>query len=154
MVAYDPAVIRQFAESLYDRANSIVVMHTILGGVIGGAAGGLFKGTTAALIGAAVAAAVGCYLGIQKAFLLRLQAQTALCQVQVEENTRRALPQEAVPEKIEALSRPDQKELTAPPSGPLGKCPSCSATIPLAAGECPKCNALFGPHSAWKVEPL
>lgn len=36
----------------------------------------------------------------------------------------------------------------------LGVCPSCESTIPLAALECPKCKALFGPGAAWKVTPM
>ena len=35
-----------------------------------------------------------------------------------------------------------------------GRCPSCKATIPLIASECPKCHALFGVGSAWKVRPI
>jgi hypothetical protein len=37
---------------------------------------------------------------------------------------------------------------------PKGKCPSCKRTIPLASTECPICDAVFGPQSAWKVAPL
>ena len=37
---------------------------------------------------------------------------------------------------------------------PKGHCPSCEAVIPLAADECPKCRALFGPESAWKIQPI
>ena len=36
----------------------------------------------------------------------------------------------------------------------MGVCPSCKATIPFFSEECPKCQALFGPDSAWQVRPL
>jgi hypothetical protein len=39
-------------------------------------------------------------------------------------------------------------------AGPRGRCPRCSATIPLKTQECPKCGALFGADSAWKVFAL
>lgn len=38
--------------------------------------------------------------------------------------------------------------------GPKGECPNCGAVIRLTAEECPRCKALFGPHSVWKVRPL
>ena len=37
---------------------------------------------------------------------------------------------------------------------PKGQCPSCEAVIPLDVQECPKCKALFGQGSAWKIKPL
>lgn len=37
---------------------------------------------------------------------------------------------------------------------PKGTCPNCDALIPVVSAECPKCRALFGPGSAWKVTPL
>lgn len=36
----------------------------------------------------------------------------------------------------------------------MGVCPSCKTTIPFFSEECPKCQALFGPDSAWQVRPL
>jgi len=37
-----------------------------------------------------------------------------------------------------------------------GMCPNCESEIPLNSPQCPnqKCNALFGPHSAWQVRPV
>ena len=37
---------------------------------------------------------------------------------------------------------------------PKGQCPSCDAVIPLDVQKCPKCKALFGQGSAWKIKPL
>ena len=39
------------------------------------------------LIGGVLVGVVGFLLGSQRAFLLKLQAQTALCQIQIEQNT-------------------------------------------------------------------
>ncbi|MFS8065098.1 MAG: hypothetical protein ACMG6S_01875 [Byssovorax sp.] len=100
---YDPQVIVQFAAHLYTRAAEIIRSYTLLGIfsglVFGGAAAGALGAAmgepgTMGLIGAAVGAALGGYAGYgtgqEKAFSLKLQAQTALCQVQIEANTRAA----------------------------------------------------------------
>lgn len=42
-----------------------------------------------AALGAVVAGLIGYAIGTEKAFQLKLQAQTALCQVKIEENTRK-----------------------------------------------------------------
>lgn len=101
MVEYDSKLIYQFAESLYKRADGIVASQTI-GGLALGFAGGvaivyvtqhggdfedvLLNAFTAS--GAVIGGLLG-FLGAQaKAFHLRLQAQTALCQAKIEENTR------------------------------------------------------------------
>jgi len=49
-----------------------------------------------------------------------------------------------------ALTRGEAKLL---PAG-SGSCPNCAAIIPIASTECPSCKALFGPESAWQVEPV
>jgi ribosomal protein L40E len=35
----------------------------------------------------------------------------------------------------------------------MGICPNCDAIIPLSSTECPKCIAVFGQQSTWKVLP-
>lgn len=96
MITYDPTVIQTMAKKLYQQARSIVVTHVALGTLVGAAAGFLALSALeneGALCAAAAAGLLGGALGFSiaqpKAFLLRLQAQTALCQVQIEENTRR-----------------------------------------------------------------
>ena len=65
----------------------------VLAGGIGGAAAGNWGNSTNALIAAvlagAVCGAIGYSLAKRRIFTLKLQAQTALCQVQIERNTRR-----------------------------------------------------------------
>lgn len=36
---------------------------------------------------------------------------------------------------------------------PKGKCPNCSAVIPLSSEDCPNCTAMFGPSSRWRLTP-
>jgi hypothetical protein len=83
---YDPAIIQKFADKLYSQANTIVSVWTFLGAVVGGACGHVLGN---AAVGAVIIGALGFAIGMQRACLLRLQAQVALCQKQIEENTRR-----------------------------------------------------------------
>ena len=92
MVQYDRAVIQEFAEKLYKKANSIIASYTIVGLLLGGV-GGYFLGdsigggmTTTAIV-AVVVALIGFAIGWEKAFLLKVQAQTAMCQMKIEQNT-------------------------------------------------------------------
>jgi len=94
MASFDPTVIQQFAEALYRRAGTIVVFYAFLVAVLGGGLG-LFLGQATglgpgpgALAMLVLGALLGAALGREKAFALKLQAQTALCQVQIEKNTR------------------------------------------------------------------
>ena len=96
MKSFDPSVIQVFAEELYKRARTIVIFYGVVAGLVGGVLG-VFVGQAAG-VGAVVggpallvlAALVGATAGQEKAFALKLQAQTALCQVAIERNTRPA----------------------------------------------------------------
>jgi outer membrane lipoprotein SlyB len=90
---YDPAVIQKFADKLYSQANSIIFVGTLLGLAIG-ACGGIAIGdhstrTTFSVAGAVVLGLLGFVIGSERSFLLKLQAQSALCQMKIEENTRK-----------------------------------------------------------------
>jgi hypothetical protein len=97
MVTYDAQVVQKFADRLYTRAQSIVISCTLLGLLIGlffgfglgqmriGQAGGVLGFAIVALFGV-----IGYMAGSERAFHLKLQAQLALCQVKIEENTRKA----------------------------------------------------------------
>ncbi len=95
-ITYDPTVIQTFAARLYTQANSIVAVWTALG-LFGGMALGFAVATISDMVdwsapyialGAVILAAIGYSHGSSKAFALKLQAQIALCQVQIEANTR------------------------------------------------------------------
>lgn len=96
MIQYDASVIVTFAQTLYERAWRVVVTATIVGVIAGGSIG--FALDTAFQTGAivtgmtaAIAGALAFSIGQQRAFWLRLQAQAALCLVQIEANTYRTL---------------------------------------------------------------
>lgn len=92
---YDPDIINRYANWLYDRATTIVVIHALVGAAIGAGPGLLLLARLfgsadvfSALIGGIIGGAIGYWIGSQKAYWLKLQAQVALCQVQIEYNTR------------------------------------------------------------------
>ena len=90
MVSYDPKLVYEFADRFYRRAGHVVVSSVVVGLLAGILVGRLlteaFGGYTWAI--AAVAGLIGYAAGSQRAFALKLQAQQALCQVKIEENTR------------------------------------------------------------------
>ena len=96
MVQYDPAIIQELAEGLYARAASIERICMLIGGVVGtfsGGSAGLVTGAAGLAVVMTIAGLlVGVFLGLavgrSRAFQLRVQAQTALCQKKIEENTR------------------------------------------------------------------
>ena len=97
---YDPIVIKGFAAALYRRANSIIFFCTLTGLFIGGIVGAILSRPSFSfqlggllpgwwiIIGIILGGMAGLSIGRSKAFLLKLQAQTALCQVEIEKNTR------------------------------------------------------------------
>ena len=107
MAEYNAQIIREHADKLYSKASSIVLTYTA-GGAILSAALGYFialvvlmasakaRGSQGAddvqtlftIVGLFLGAVGGYWIGSEKAFSLRLQAQMALCQMKIEENTR------------------------------------------------------------------
>lgn len=93
MVQYNPEIIEEYAAQLYRRAQGMVVGLTVVF-----AFGGVFLGWILERIGngnvvftailAAFLGSIGWQTGVRHAFVLKLQAQQALCQLQIERNTR------------------------------------------------------------------
>jgi len=94
MVKYDPNIIQQFADRLYSRARSVVIAWTLLGAIIGIAGGYMLPLVTdiprpIGIIGILIFfGLLGYMIGTEWSFKLKLNAQVALCQVQIERNTR------------------------------------------------------------------
>lgn len=99
-IAYSPAIIQSFAAMMYRRAFWVVVVSTglgivaglVLGGILsaGRSAMGASSGAGPALLSAIILGGLGFWIGQQKAFWLKFAAQCALCQAQIEVNTRRS----------------------------------------------------------------
>lgn len=92
MAMYDPQIIEKYADNLYRRATLIVITCMILGllaGIVGGASVDPAGGGGWRFVGAALGLFLGCAIGNQIVFGMKLKAQMALCQVQIEKNTHR-----------------------------------------------------------------
>ncbi len=112
MAEYDEQVIRKFANRLYAKAARVVFVYAFFG-IVAGLALGWILGITepvammlwgtgyepqklAMLAGGGILGLAGLALGLRRSFFLKLQAQLALCQMQIERNTRPATPPENV----------------------------------------------------------
>lgn len=92
-VQYDPKIIAQHAEALYRRASRIVFTSGVTGLIVGAVALGAASNnspsnTLLTFVGAVLGALIGISIGRGRAFVYQLQAQQALCQVEIESNTR------------------------------------------------------------------
>lgn len=93
MAKYDPQIIQQFADGLYAQAASATVGSTAIGCIVAAFLG--YAGASPdmrvafAIAGAIIGALLGYLVGAKYAASLRLRAQMALCQMQIEANTRR-----------------------------------------------------------------
>ena len=97
-VHYDPSIIQTSADALYKEADVIVRDTMIKYGIslliVGLVTGAALKLSSimiclVAFLFALVGALVGKSAAQMKAFKLRLKAQTALCQVEIEKNSRK-----------------------------------------------------------------
>lgn len=98
-VTYDGVIIQTFVERLYRRANNAVATYTLLGVGIGLSVGYILAGLLGEVARGRMPYEALCILlvggiaysvGRERAFALRAQAQIALCQIRIEENTRSA----------------------------------------------------------------
>jgi len=88
-VEYDPEVIHELAARLYAQAHAIQVLYSLAGALVGGGVAGIATGEYPwAIAGGLAGALLGFAVAGSRAFALRVQAQTVLCQAEIEENTR------------------------------------------------------------------
>ncbi len=97
-IAYDSSVIQKIADKFYARAKNMALIYKILGATLGVLTGygiGLMLADALDIPMAApivivlvLGYAIGHITGERSALLLRYQAQLALCQMKIEENTR------------------------------------------------------------------
>jgi uncharacterized membrane protein len=103
MAEYDPAVLLQYTDRLYSQAKWSAFKYGFVSLFFGALVTGIvvaFVPTTknfgadnagqAVLVMAVVIGLIGAARGWEKAFMLRLEAQRVLCQLQIERNTRGA----------------------------------------------------------------
>ena len=138
---YDPKVIEQFAEKLYRKASSFVAGSVVIGAALGAAFGAVpltslgaawpipsYLGFATLLLGGLLGALIGYVIGDTRSFGYRLQAQSALCQLQSERNT--AVVARAVSARASAPApRRAQPAPQAPSASPAAP-PAAEATPP------------------------
>ncbi len=122
---YDPSIIELSAARLYSKADAVVMGSIATGMVIGAAFGAVpltslgaawpipsIFGVATLIVGAVLGGIIGYTIGDARAFGYRIQAQSALCQLQIERNTAAVL-QAAVIRPVPAV--PQQPVAVAPP---------------------------------------
>jgi hypothetical protein len=106
MPTYDPRTLQKYADELYREAGEVVRSHAVVAGLIGAFVGGAVASGSggrgmvvlvAALVLGAVGAGMGRQMGRRAGDKLRMMAQMALCQVAIEQNSRRPQAAEARP---------------------------------------------------------
>ncbi len=144
--AYDPKVIEQFAEKLYRKASSFVAGSVVIGASVGAAFGAVpltslgaawpipsYLGFATLMLGGLLGALIGYVIGDTRSFGYRLQAQSALCQLQSERNT--AIVARAVSGRASA---PVRTQRPAPPAAQAPSAPpAASPEAPVAAEDKP-----------------
>jgi hypothetical protein len=138
---YDPKVIEQFADKLYRKASSFVAGSVVIGVSLGAAFGAVpltslgaawpipsYLGFATLLLGGLLGGLIGYVVGDTRSFGYRLQAQSALCQLQSERNTAllaravSARTPAAAPRQAQAEAQPlaaeEQPAVPLPPLSP------------------------------------
>ena len=141
MADLDVTIIERYADHLYRRAAARVTLATCAGALLGSVLGGLPRFVSSShslipnhltyatlLIGAAAGGFLGYRFGESRAYGLRLQAQLALHQLQVEKAMVRPAAPAAPPAPVAAPAVP------APPvTAPVAPPPVAAPAPPLAA---------------------
>ncbi len=125
MPSYDPRVIEQFADKLYRKASSFVLGSIAVGAALGAAFGAIpltslgdswpipsAFGFATLLAGGIVGGVIGYVIGDTRSFGYRLQAQSALCQLQTERNL--AVLARAVATRADQQQQPAEPQTAAP----------------------------------------
>jgi hypothetical protein len=88
---------------------------------------------------------------VAKANYLRFRLEELSAEYQRHINAKEEAEREA---REQAKLSKQTEEQRAYEMLPKGRCPNCEAVIPLSTTECPKCRAVFGADSAWKILPI
>jgi hypothetical protein len=174
--AFDPSIMEQFAEQLLRKADSVRVGSAVVGGVLGVIFGAVpltplasvwpipaVFGFATILLGLLAGVLVGYVVGEGRAFRLRVQAQTALFQVDIEKRLESALTVQArliaaaltpvpaaAPAPVPVAPAPAPVAPPLPPVAPdptLRSVPALvpNAAPPAAAPEAPPVSAPIAP---------
>jgi hypothetical protein len=90
MAQYDATVIGKFADDLYAKAGMIIALWTAGVAIVAAVLGYGGGGGTGVVLGLLIGGGLGFMIGQQRAFMLKLYAQMALCLAQIERNSQRS----------------------------------------------------------------
>jgi hypothetical protein len=126
---YTPEIIEEYAARLYRRASSMGVGAAVTGAVVGAFFGAIpltslgdawpipsAFGFATMLVGVVAGALIGWVIGDARGFGYRLQAQSALCQLQAERNTAAMARAIDVRRRAAAPAPPSPAPAPAPPA--------------------------------------
>ena len=96
MTQYDPSIIQRYADRNYARTTSAIVISVAIGLIIGFVVGPFITNALPATwaekipdwVWPTVFSVIGILQGLERGSTYKLQAQTALCQLQIEQHTR------------------------------------------------------------------
>jgi hypothetical protein len=151
---YTPEIIEEYAARLYRRASTMGIGAAVTGAVVGAFFGAVpltslgdawpipsAFGFATMLVGIVVGALIGWVIGDARGFGYRLQAQSALCQLQSERNTaamaraidvrRRAAAAAPAPAPVAPAAPPTPAPVVQAPLAPVAP-PAPIAVPPLA----------------------
>ncbi len=141
---FDATIMEQFARQLLRKADSVRVGSAVAGGVVGVIFGAVpltplssvwpipaIFGFATILLGALAGVLVGYVIGEGRAFRLRVQAQTALFQVDIERRLESALMVQS--RLIAAALGPPQPAAAPAAAAPVAVAPAPVAPAPVAA---------------------
>jgi len=161
---FDPTIMEQFAQQLLRKADSVRVGSAVTGGVIGVIFGAVpltplasvwpipaIFGFATILLGALAGILVGYVIGEGRAFRLRVQAQTALFQVDIERRLESALLVQS--RLIAAALGPPPPAAAAPAPAPAAPPPAAPVPAPPAAVPAPAAPAPAAAPAAASPEP-
>lgn len=89
MAEYNKKLLYEFSDRLYSKAESVILIYTLIG-ILAGGSTFLFSKTMGIIL-ACIFGFIGFLIGNEKAFWYKFQAQTVLCQAKIEENTSQNL---------------------------------------------------------------
>ncbi len=96
MVDYDPKIIQNYADGLYKQAQSVATCYFFIGIftsiIVFSKISDILKGEFDFLIvaiGVFIGGVIGLFAGKNRSFEMKMEAQQALCQIKIQENTKK-----------------------------------------------------------------
>jgi hypothetical protein len=141
---YDPKIIERFADQLLRKADSVRVGAAVVGGVLGVILGAIpltpahaiwpipqTYGVATTLLGALVGILIGWVIGEGRAFRYRVQAQTAIFQLEIERRVKEGVA-EAIESTRERAVRSEPAPAAVEPSPAPAPAPAPVPVVPAA----------------------